>query len=114
MICVWHHLFHPLHVLGLGFDQPLHILLRRCLNGPRPLAEMPPKPPTKGQESPTHPGQQAARIRSCGSVFFTASGEISFIGLPHPPCLVIKIGLYLFIDINQKYKSDKVELMCKD
>lgn len=69
MICVRHHLFHPLHVLGLGLDQPLHILLRGRLNGPRPLAEMTPKPTTKGQESPTHPGPQAALLRSHGCVF---------------------------------------------
>ncbi|HRZ07202.1 MAG TPA: hypothetical protein P5102_13835, partial [Candidatus Competibacteraceae bacterium] len=86
----------------------MHILLRGRLNGPRSLAEMTPKPTTKGQESPTDPGQQAARLRFCGCVFFTASGEISFIELPHPPCLVIKIGLCLFININQKYKPDKV------
>ena len=41
------------------------------------------------------------------SRFFTASGEIAFIGSPHPPRLSIIIN---FIFINQKYKSDKVEL----
>lgn len=34
--------------------------LRGRLNGSRPLTEMPPKPTTKSQESPTHPSQQAA------------------------------------------------------
>jgi hypothetical protein len=110
MIRLWHHLFHPFHVLRFGLDQPLHIVLRGRLNGSRPLAEMTPKPTTKGQEAPTHPDQQAALFCSCGRVFFTASGEISFIGLSHPPCLVIQIGLCLFININQKHKSDKVEL----
>jgi hypothetical protein len=63
MIGLWHHLFHPLHVLGLRLDQPLNILLSRCFDRPRPLAEMTPKPTTKGQESPTHPGQYANGLR---------------------------------------------------
>ena len=78
MIRLRHHLFHPLHVLRLRLNQPLHIVPRGRLNGSRPLAKMTPKLTAKDQESPTHPGQQAI-IRRRGGVFFDASKDVSSI-----------------------------------
>ena len=106
MISLWHHLFHPLHILGFRLDQPLHILLGRRLNGPRPLAKMTPKPTTKGQESLTHPGQYANRLRIGGTVFFNASEDVSFIRY----LINLAFRSKLNIIINQIDKSDKVEL----
>ena len=82
--------------------EPLHIVLRGRLNGSRPLAEMTPKPTTKGQEAPTHPDQQAALFCSCGRVFFTASGEISFIGFYPTSTLPCDSNRIMLI---YKYKS---------
>ena len=68
LIRLRHHLFHPFHVLGFGLEQTLNILLSRRLDGPCPLAEMPPEALTKVHEALTHPGQQS-HFRRGGRVF---------------------------------------------
>jgi hypothetical protein len=67
---------------------------------------MTPKPTTKGQESPTHPGQYANGLRIGGIVFFNASEDVSFIRY----LINLAFRSKSNIIINQIDKSDKVEV----
>ena len=109
MIRIGNRLFHPLPVLGFRLDQPAHVVSRRGLHGPGSATEVTAETFAAVQEPLTDAGQQlhpGVRHR-----FLLTLPAVLFMRYLIKPCLLIRVGLSLFIDNNQIDESDKVELI---